>query len=317
MAMSSYRFDILKYAEALDDFDPAVLDERPFVRRALRASTSDSRHEYESEFYVPSPQLAIAINTAIAAGLPLLLTGEPGTGKTQAAWFIARRLKLGRVIEFQVRSTTNARDLLYHFESVRFMAESLRVGGNATPSPEKYVIERPLWEAFTAPSPRVLLIDEIDKAPRDFPNDLLAELDQWRFQVEEVPGKAIAAPANRRPIVVITSNGERTLPDPFLRRCVYCDIELTEKMVHDALRARLAVGEINLPETIAFAAAKQMFEWRQHGLQKKPALAELLVWLGVLEIQCVTQLPANPADIPGTEVLIKTREDRDALGLRS
>jgi MoxR-like ATPase len=267
----TYPFDILKHVdEKKSDFDISVLDQRPFVQRSTRAQEKGTRNEREAALYEPGPQLWAAINTAIVTGQPLLLTGEPGTGKTQAAWYIARTLGLGQVLEFPVKSTTTARDLAYVFESVRFMADSMR---NQNEPPQEsakpaeldrrnYIIKQPLWKAFESPTIRVLLIDEIDKAPRDFPNDLLNELDQWEIQIEELPGEKITVPDNRRPIVVITSNGERQLPDAFLRRCVYCDIQLTETMVDNALRRRREHGELNLPPEVVEAARDQLFKWR-------------------------------------------------------
>lgn len=134
--------------------------------------------------FVPDIDLQEAINTALAVGEPLLLTGEPGTGKTQAAYYAAWKLGLGDVLHFQVKSDSTAQDLLYHFDSVRYFHDAhLRAG--VTLSKMDYVEERPLWEALTSDKPRVLLIDEIDKAPRDFPNDLLHELDQMSFTVKE------------------------------------------------------------------------------------------------------------------------------------
>jgi MoxR-like ATPase len=254
----------------------------------------------------------------------LLLTGEPGTGKTQAAWYIARHLGLGQVLQFPVKSTSTARDLAYVFESVRYMADSIRIRQNEPPQGgagpadldrRNYIIKQPLWQAFESPTIRVLLIDEIDKATRDFPNDLLNELDQWEIPIEELPGQKITVPDNRRPIVVITSNGERQLPDAFLRRCVYCDIQLTEMMVDNALKRRREHGELNLPPEVVRAARNQLFKWRGLGLQKRPALAELLAWLSVLEARDEKVLSADPAQMVGTESVFKTREDRQLVGL--
>lgn len=323
-----YPFDILKHAEEPQrEFNVALLDERPFVQRSKRSQADGdearTRHEREAVLYEPGPQLRAAINTAIVTGQPLLLTGEPGTGKTQAAWYIARTLRLGRVLPFPVKSTTAARDLVYVFESVRYMADSMRSkpdgAGQKQVSRElnrrDYVIKQPLWEAFESPTPRVLLIDEIDKAPRDFPNDLLNELDQWAVPIDDLPGKTIMVPDNRRPIVVITSNGERQLPDAFLRRCVYCDIRLDTDTVASVLEKRRLAGEINLPVELVKAARLQLFKWRDLGLQKRPALAELLAWLSVMEASGVKALDKDPAKTPGTEAVFKTREDRQLVGL--
>ena len=174
--------------------------------------------------------MAEVINTAIAVGEPLLLTGQPGTGKTQSAYYTAFQLGV-KCIHFQVKSDSTAKDLLYDFDMVRYFRdahlqnvqqEQLSNGNPNTLNKDDYIEKRQLWEAFELGKKKgvsqVLLIDEIDKAPRDFPNDLLHELNQMEFTILET-GEKISAPAHLRPIVFITSNSERRLPEPFLRRC--------------------------------------------------------------------------------------------------
>jgi MoxR-like ATPase len=151
---------------------------RPFV--AINASFTE-----DAKRFIPGEQLEIAINTALAVGAPLLITGEPRTGKTQAAYYAAYKLGIVPVLHFQVKSDSSARDLLYHFDTVRYFHDAnVRKDGELPPK-AAYVKRRALWEAIASPTPRVLLVEEIDKAPRDFPNDLLHELDQMEFTIAE------------------------------------------------------------------------------------------------------------------------------------
>ena len=196
--------------------------------------------------YHPHQGLVAAANTALLLGVPLLLTGEPGCGKTDFAWAAAR--KLGREpLCCYVRSDTRARDLLYHYDAVRRFADAQGNRAEEAARPQGYIDLMPLGQALLAPQQEVVLIDEIDKAPRDLPNDLLRELDQGHFDIPEIPPDAPLGPAlgaaagddlsgvrlQRRmqrqeerpmPLVIITSNQERQLPDPFLRRCVFFHI---------------------------------------------------------------------------------------------
>ena len=304
----AYTFDILTQAQGRADV-LALLNARPFVQRSVGRKPTETKHAAEARNYDAGPDLRRAINTAIALGQPLLLTGQPGCGKTQAAYWLAETLKLGAVLDFTVRSTTAARELLYEFEAVRYMAACLQDKQGPLPNRGDFIIKRPLWTAFVSSTPRVLLIDEIDKAPRDFPNDLLRELDQWSFQIDELgeigqpPPPPIAAPAHARPIVVITSNSERPLPDAFLRRCVFHHIELDETMIAKILRKRREAGDFSADEqTIAQAAALP----DTVNATRAPGVAELLAWLAVREM--------DEGREPYQGTILKTAEDLRSVG---
>ncbi|MCP4695910.1 MAG: AAA domain-containing protein, partial [Gammaproteobacteria bacterium] len=195
--MSKYPFDIIDYDRPALTKDPAILSERPFAE-------VDRSFEADARRFVPGKKLERAMNTAIAVGEPILVTGEPGTGKTQAAYYAAYKLGVEPVIHFQVKSDSTAGDLLYYFDAVRYFHDAhlanIAAGeGESCQALDKgeYVEPRALHLAFEAArekgAPRVVLIDEIDKAPRDFPNDLLLELDKMEFTITET-GKKIAAP---------------------------------------------------------------------------------------------------------------------------
>lgn len=301
--METYTFDVLSEAERGVPALP-MLGARPFVQRGLGGQKGETIHSIQAEHYKASPDLRRAINAAVALGQPLLLTGQPGCGKTQAAYWIARVLKLEPVLEFTVRSTTAARELLYEFEAVRYMAACLQVKDGPLPERSHFVIERPLWQAFKSETPRVLLIDEIDKAPRDFPNDLLRELDQWSFKIDELgeigkpPPEPIAVPASGRPIVVITSNSERPLPDAFLRRCVFHHIELTKPMITKILQTRRNAGDFTATDA-TIAEAANLPETMQAA--RTPGVAELLAWLAVRDM--------DGGKAPYEGVLLKTPDD--------
>jgi MoxR-like ATPase len=315
--MTQYMFDVLGQAEQQRP-TADLLNARPFVRRGLAMKPGETIHAKQSEKYEASPDLRLAINTAIALGQPLLLTGQPGCGKTQAAYWIASTLKLGQVLEFTVRSTSVARDLLYEFEAVRYMAACLQVKEGPLPERSKFVIKRPLWLAFEAETTRVLLIDEIDKAPRDFPNDLLRELDQWSFTIDELgelgkpPPPPITVRADHRPIVVITSNSERPLPDAFLRRCVFHHIELSRAMITKILRARREAGDFAAKDEDIDAAADLPGKL---GVSRPPGVAELLAWLAVKDIDANGDANRTEGPVPYPGVLLKTPEDQKAKGL--
>ena len=277
---------------------------------AVPAGKKPLSRRHESGRYLASEDLARAVNTALAVEQPLLVTGEPGTGKTELAWSIASELGLDEVEEFHTRSDSEATDLLYRFDNVRRFADAHR--GREVEDLDRYVMLGPLGRALDSGRRTVVLIDEIDKAPRDFPNDLLDVIDQMSFEVTET-GRRFPRPGQPavRPIVLITSNIERQLPDPFLRRCVFHHIEPPdEARLADILRERLAA--LPLDARIVGAAIKRYEAVRQlEGLRKMPATHELISWVKVLLRAGTSPEAVGSSSLvdlfPGT--LLKTRED--------
>ncbi|MCP4687588.1 MAG: MoxR family ATPase [Desulfobacterales bacterium] len=317
--MTSYPFNLVQYERKGHIGDNTVLGERPFTD-IDRSFAADARR------FVPGKRLDTAINTAIVVGEPLLVTGEPGTGKTQTAYYAAYKLNVEPVIHFQVKSESAARDLLYHFDTVRYFHDAHLVQLEKESASVKkeldkknYVEKRALWRAFQrareSGAPPVVLIDEIDKAPRDFPNDLLHELDKMDFTVTETE-QTISAPRKLRPIVFITSNSERRLPEPFLRRCVYHHIEFSDRLVELAVEAR-EVEFKNLTPEFRKMAVQRFLALRDRNLRKSPATGELLVWLKVLSTAVGSypeKLEEDLSKLPYLGVLLKDHQDIRELG---
>ncbi|MBI1925882.1 MoxR family ATPase [Candidatus Poribacteria bacterium] len=321
--MNNYPFDLVQPKREGQLADQSLLKNRPFVKM-------DQSFQADARKFVPGDQLATAINTAIALGEPLLITGEPGTGKTQAAYYAAYKLNIEPVIHFQVKSDSTAHDLLYHFDTVRYFHDANLPNRSATLDKGKYVEQRALWDAIETAkekdAPQVLLIDEIDKAPRDFPNDLLHELDKMEFTVTETE-QIVRATPDLRPIVFITSNSERRLPEPFLRRCVYHHIRFDDKIVEQAVFAR--TEEFSpLPAEFLKLAMRCFLHLRERSLRKRPATGELLMWLRVLALTVGTtheKLKAavddfeeslrlkNPSKLPHLGVLLKDHQDLEEI----
>lgn len=316
--------------------------------------------------YIPDSRLIAAVNTAIILGRPLLLTGEPGCGKTEFAWAVAQAIDDQRapeehgphgLLECHVRSDSRARDLLYHYDALHRFGDAHHAEGNVrqhSTNPRNYLQLLPLGEALVAPHRQVVLIDEIDKAPRDLPNDLLRELEAGEFEIPELrrgqsqtnsdaprtrwgqPFTRVMGRANApRPIVIITSNVERQLPDPFLRRCIFFHISFPNKArLTEIIRAR--TNEVPYLEQ-----AVELFLTLRDAprLTKYPATSELIDWVEALRDLYVQQdvekslkgmaaavetdahgkrkLNRNEAlwgDLPGMHCLLKLREDLHTVG---
>ena len=264
--------------------------------------------------YLASAGLTAAVNTMLAVEQPLLVTGEAGTGKTRLADSIAAELELGEVLEFMVRSDHQGRDLLYEIDNLQRFYDA-QVEDERARKRENYVRLGKLGEAIRSEVPRVVLIDEIDKAPRDFPNDLLSALDRMELLIPEI---GLKERAHHRPIVVITSNRESQLPDPFLRRCVFHHIEFPdETMLDRILTERLAALELSA--TLRTRIVERFLALRQvEGLQKRPATSEMLTWARVLARAGVPaeELAGDVGELPYLGTLLKTREDFDRVRRR-
>jgi MoxR-like ATPase len=225
--------------------------------------------------YVATDDLKIAVNAAITLQRPLLVKGEPGTGKTVLAEEIARALGTP-LITWHIKSTTKAQQGLYEYDAVSRLRDS-QLGDPRVSDIGNYIKRGKLWEAFTAPERPVLLIDEIDKADIEFPNDLLLELDRMEFHVYET-GETVKAAI--RPIVIVTSNNEKELPDAFLRRCFFHYIRFPDTATMEAI---VQVHFPDIKKRMMEEALKLFFEIRDvPGLKKKPSTSELLDWLKLL-----------------------------------
>jgi MoxR-like ATPase len=228
-----------------------------------------------SENYVATPDLMLAVNAAVTLKRPLLVKGEPGTGKTMLAEEVSAALGMP-LMQWHIKSTTKAQQGLYEYDAVSRLRDS-QLGDERVKDIHNYIVRGVLWQAFTAPEPVVLLIDEIDKADIEFPNDLLREIDRMEFFVYETRE---LIKATHRPIVFITSNNEKELPDAFLRRCFFHYIQFPDA---DTMRAIVDVHFPGLKKELLGAALKNFYEVRNlPGLKKKPSTSELLDWLKLL-----------------------------------
>ena len=234
-----------------------------------------------TEDYVATEDLTIAVNAAVTLERPLLIKGEPGTGKTELAKQVARGLGL-HMIEWNIKSTTKAQQGLYEYDAVSRLRDS-QLGEEKVHDVKNYIRKGKLWQAFEAEKKVVLLIDEVDKADIEFPNDLLQELDKMEFFVYET-GETIVA--KQRPIVIITSNNEKELPDAFLRRCFFHYIRFPDE---DTLRQIVKVHHPGIKDALLTTALTQFFELReQPGIKKKPSTSEVLDWLKLLLAEDLT-----------------------------
>ncbi|MGB0410508.1 MAG: AAA family ATPase [Pikeienuella sp.] len=256
--------------------------------------------------YVATDDLTVAVNAAIRLERPLLVKGEPGTGKTELARQVASSLGL-RLLEWSVKSTTRAQQGLYEYDAVSRLRDS-QLGDPKVEDVSNYIKKGKLWEAFTAEDRVVLLIDEIDKADIEFPNDLLQELDQMSFFVYET-GETVKA--EQRPIVIITSNNEKELPDAFLRRCFFHYIRFPDM---ETMQAIVDVHFPDIKKSLVNAALTQFYEIRETtGLKKKPSTSEVLDWLKLLMVEDLSaaDLKADATDaLPRLHgALLKNEQD--------
>jgi len=228
-----------------------------------------------TDTYVATDDLTVAVNAAVTLERPLLVKGEPGTGKTELARQVASALGLP-MLEWNIKSTTKAQQGLYEYDAVSRLRDS-QLGEEKVHDVANYIKKGKLWQAFDADQKLVLLIDEIDKADIEFPNDLLQELDKMEFHVYET-GQTVKA--RHRPIVIITSNNEKELPDAFLRRCFFHYIRFPDV---DTLRKIVDVHHPGIKEALLTTALTQFYDIReQAGLKKKPSTSEVLDWLKLI-----------------------------------
>ena len=276
----------------------------------MKNSTSSAAKENFQQFrgtkgYIASGPLVDAVNAAIALERPLLIKGEPGTGKTLLAQHVAEGLGLALEM-WHVKSTSKAQEGLYVYDTVQRLNDA-RFGDGDVANIRSYIKLGAMGRAFTADERRVLLIDEIDKADMEFPNDLLRELDEMRFTVMETSDEIVA---KQRPLVIITSNNERELPDAFLRRCVFHFIEFPEKKLMQKI---VEVHHPHLDEALLDQVLIKFFWLREQGqLRKKPSTSELIDWISVLLRSGLTAADIE-AHIPFLGALLKNEQDTEAL----
>jgi MoxR-like ATPase len=283
--------------------------------------------------YIAEKGLRDAVNVALALGQPLLVTGEPGTGKTQLAAAIAYELDLPKVLEFYTKTTSTATDLFYQYDALRRFQDT-QLPGKKKINIEDYITYQALGKAILltkpteevkeflpkelhgiGPTRSVVLIDEIDKSPRDFPNDILNEIEKIQFKVKETE-RTFKANEDYRPIIIITSNSEKNLPDPFLRRCVFYHISFPSPgQLHKIIQKKFLDHPGFTPGFIE-GAIEHFFEIRELATKKKPATAEFITWIRILQkmkidISNINNL--NPGEIEALalsySILAKTNDD--------
>ncbi|NLW05551.1 MAG: MoxR family ATPase [Pseudomonadaceae bacterium] len=261
--------------------------------------------------YVATEELQLAVNAAIALERPLLIKGEPGTGKTLLAEEVAAALDMP-LITWHVKSTTKAQQGLYEYDAVSRLRDS-QLGTDKVHDISNYIVPGKLWEAFTSDRPSVLLIDEVDKADIEFPNDLLLELDRMEFYVYETQQ---TIKASQRPLVIITSNNEKELPDAFLRRCFFHYIRFPDR---DTMQQIVDVHFPNIQQELIQKALEVFYDLRDvAGLKKKPSTSELVDWMKLLmadELARNELLSKNSSSSvpPFSGALVKNEQDASLL----
>ena len=259
--------------------------------------------------YIASDELRLAVNAAIALEKPLLIKGEPGTGKTQLAEELAKSLNC-KLYQWHIKSTTKAQQGLYEYDAVSRLRDS-QLGDERVHDISNYIVKGKLWQAFEEEQRPILLIDEIDKADIEFPNDLLQELDKMEFYVYETQQ---VIKAKQRPIIIITSNNEKELPDAFLRRCFFHYIKFPSKTEMEQI---IAVHHPHVKQDLLAQTLEVFFDLRElPGIKKKPSTSELIDWLKLLVADDVAQdvLVNKKSDIiPLFGALLKNEQDVSLL----
>ncbi len=289
--------------------------------------------------YLASPQTAEIVNLAIHLGRPLLIEGEAGCGKTRLASAVAEELQLsGDLIAMTVKSTSQAKDLLYRFDALRRLQDAQDPKNRDARCVYPYIELEPLGHAIQQGKPCVVLIDEIDKADIDFPNDLLDVLDRFEFDIDDLPrresdrclqekgfGRHVQAPGDVKPIVIITSNREKQLPEPFLRRCLYTQLDFPTDpaVLAKIVRRNLDADVERISDELIEGAVERFLAVRERGreanLQKLPATSELVDWVRVLHWQQRTAESVTPEQLTAADqaVLFKLRQDLERYRVRS
>jgi MoxR-like ATPase len=252
----------------------AITESSALFRAATNSRTKAMKFQ-GTDRYVATDDLRMAVDAAVSLQRPLLIKGEPGTGKTMLAEEVAAALGMP-LIQWHIKSTTKAQQGLYEYDAVSRLRDS-QLGDDKVHDVRNYIKKGKLWEAFTADEQAVLLIDEVDKADIEFPNDLLVELDRMEFFVYET-GETVRA--KQRPVIIITSNNEKELPDAFLRRCFFHFINFPDR---DTMREIVDVHYPDISKTLVQEALEVFFDLRSvPGLKKKPSTSELIDWLKLL-----------------------------------
>lgn len=256
--------------------------------------------------YVATEELQMAVNAAITLQRPLLIKGEPGTGKTLLAFEIANALGM-EMYTWHIKSTTSAQQGLYEYDAVSRLRDS-QLGDEKVHDIANYIKKGQLWKAFESDKQVLLLIDEIDKADIEFPNDLLQELDKMEFYCYELQKTIVA---KHRPVVIITSNNEKELPDAFLRRCFFHYIRFPDR---DTMIKIIDVHFPGLEQELIDNALKSFYQLREvNGLKKRPSTSELLDWIKLLKMGAASKLAENNQEPPYVGALLKNEQDLDLL----